>query len=157
LMGMERCRRSSETPDFGDDAEEVSPPPFVHKQFNPACDARRSLRNVYVGDPVLEDVVEISDNASRKAAITTGAWLLLPTSWFEYLDTMAMPLSVTAQVVKKVKADKPAYEVKMVGDGEPSISVTYFLEKHPRAYEGMEERYLLNPSVQFLSKAPPVA
>ena len=100
---------------------------------------------------------QISDNASRKAAITTGAWLLLPTSWFEYLDTMAMPLSVTAQVVKKVKADKPAYEVKMVGDGEPSISVTYFLEKHPRAYEGMEERYLLNPSVQFLSKAPPVA
>ena len=60
MMGMERCRRSSETPDFGDDAEEVSPPPFVHKQFNPACDARRSLRNVYVGDPVLEDVVEVS-------------------------------------------------------------------------------------------------
>ena len=31
----------------------------------------------------------------------------------------------------------------------------YYLEKHPRAYEGMEEIYLLTPTVKFLRGEPP--
>ena len=65
-----------------------------------------------------------------------------------------MPLFVSAQIVKKVKADRLAFEVKMIGDGVPSITVNYYVEKHPQAYAGMEECYLLNPSVRFLSREP---
>jgi hypothetical protein len=42
----------------------------------------------------------------------------------------------------------------MIGDGVPSITVNYYVEKHPQAYAGMEERYLFNPSVKFLSREP---
>ena len=51
--------------------------------------------------------------------------------------------------------DKPAIEVEMIGDGTPSIKVTYYIDKHPQAYEGMEDFYLLNPAVKFLSGVPP--
>ena len=98
--------------------------------------------------------VQILDDSSHKALVVAGAWILLPTAWFEYMDTTAMPMFVTAQIVKRTKADRLAFEVKMIGDGVPSITVNYYVEKHPQAYAGMEERYLLNPSVKFLSREP---
>jgi len=169
--------------DSADDSATPAAPHVTLKPFNPARDARRALRSVYVGDPVLEDVVEVRatpvprprartrapfattdvcallrvqilDDSSHKALVVAGAWILLPTAWFEYMDTTAMPLFVTAQIVKKAKADRQAFEVKMIGDGVPSITVNYYVEKHPQAYAGMEERYLLNPSVKFLSREP---
>jgi hypothetical protein len=81
--------------------------------------------------------------------------VLLPTAWFDYLDNMAMPIYVTAKVIKSRRMDKPAIEVEMVGDGSPSIKVTYYIDQHPEAYEGMEDFYLLNPAVKFLSGVPP--
>ena len=87
--------------------------------------------------------------------IKVGQWLLIPSEWFDYFDETAMPLYVTAQIIKKVRADKPAFTVKMVGDEQPSISVQYYVDKHPHAYEGMEEFYFLNPKVKFLSAEPP--
>ena len=92
----------------------------------------------------------------RKARMVPGTWLLLPTAWFEYLDTTAMPIYVTAQISKKVgRSDKPACEVKMIGDGVAQITVKYYIDKHPQAYAGMEEIYLMSPSVEILSGEPP--
>lgn len=68
---------------------------------------------------------------------------------------MAMPLYVTAQIVKKApKADKPAYIVKMIGDGKAQITCAYYVDKHPRPYEGMEDFFLLNPTVMILDAEP---
>ena len=39
--------------------------------------------------------------------------------------------------------------------GVAQIDVQYYVEKHPNAYVGMENRYLLNPAVKFLSAEPP--
>lgn len=135
-----------------EEADGTAPPTVSYKTFNPTMDARRIFRNVYIGDPVLDMVIEVED---RKAWIKRGQYLLFPTDWFEYLDSMAMPVYVVGQIDKAVRADKPSYKVKMVGDGIPVINVDYYLEKHPRAYEGMEDRYLLNPAVKCLSGAPP--
>ena len=70
--------------------------------------------------------------------------------------SLELSRSVTGQIVQKVRADKPAFTVKMVGDEQPSISVQYYVDKHPHAYEGMEEFYFLNP-VRRLSSATVVA
>ena len=204
------CDEPPAAPDDDDDAPTTPPrnppadgapatPPtavddgFNYKSFNPARDARRALRNVYVGDPVLETVEEVRSSlatgpsgpvrallltpccsaaddanvwmlpllpqvpqAERKAKIVQGAWILVPSEWFEYMDNTAMPLYVTAQIGKMVPrtARFPAYSVKMIGDGAPQISVDYYLDKHPQAYAGMEDFYLLNPKVKFLSGAP---
>ena len=98
-----------------------------------------------------------------KKMIKPKQWLLLPTEWFEYLDTTAMPMYVTAMIVKKMRADKPAFEVKMIGDGKPEMTVTYYVDKHPyydgtahvdQAYAKTENRYLLNTAVKFLAGEP---
>jgi len=128
---------------------------FVLKNFNPQRDARRALRNVYVGDPVLELATDQESYDESKAKLQPGQWLLLPSSWFDYMDKTAMPQYVTAVVTKKVRADKPSIEVKMIGDDKPHIHVKYYVEKHPQAYEGMEEMYLLNSAVKFLAAEPP--
>ena len=57
---------------------------------------------------------------------------------------------------KKKGMGKPAMTVKMIGDGEPSIEVDYYVEKHPNPYVGMEERYLTNPAVKILSGEPEI-
>ena len=107
--------------------------------------------------------VHCSQVAEAKKLIKPKQWLLLPTDWFEYLDNMAMPTYVTAMIVKKARADKPAFEVKMIGDGKPETIVTYYVEKHPyyndpahveEKYAKMANRYLLNPAVKFLAGEP---
>jgi len=98
--------------------------------------------------------MQILDDSSHKALVVAGAWILLPTAWFEYMDTTAMPLFVTAQIVKRTKADRLAFEVKMIGDGVPSITVNYYVEKHPQAYAGMEERYRALAHSQRSTRAP---
>lgn len=101
---------------------------------------------------------------ARKEAITTpGTFLLIPSGWFNYFDSTAMPLYVTAEVGKKCRADKPAMEVKMVGDGKPQIKVQYYIDKHPYyathpgqgSEPGVENKYLMHAAVQILSGAPP--
>ena len=63
--------------------------------------------------------------------VKAGQWVLLPTSWFTYHDVTAMPKYVTAQIVKKVTGRGPAaYDVKMIGDGKPSINVKCALALH---------------------------
>ena len=61
---------------------------------------------------------------------------------------------VTAQIVKKVKSDKPAYLVKMHGDDDHVIEVAYYINKHPKAYQGKEHVYLNAPEVELLGKGP---
>ena len=63
-----------------------------------------------------------------------------------------VPAAVQSAAGQAVEA---AIEVEMVGDGSPSIKVTYYIDQHPEAYEGMEDFYLLNPAVKFLSGVPP--
>ena len=58
--------------------------------------------------------------------------------------------------MKKVRADRTAVQVKMIGDGKPEITVKYYLDPHPDAYEGMEDRYMRNPNVKILTGPPPV-
>jgi hypothetical protein len=51
--------------DSADDSATSAASHFTLKPFNPARDARRALRSVYVGDPVLEDVVEVRATPAR--------------------------------------------------------------------------------------------
>ena len=91
----------------------------------------------------------------REAYLKAGQWLLLPTSWFNYMDHTAMPKYVTAIIVRRMpRTDKPSLQVKMIGDGQASINVSYYINQHPDAYEGMEERYLLNHDVCLLAGEP---
>ena len=103
------------------------------------------------------------DVPDRKAAIKVGAWLLLPAgAWFDYMDSTAMPRYVTAKVVKKVAprdSDKPAFQVKMIGDGTPEITVKYYLEAHPAPGDwnaGEEHKHLTHENVKILSAEPPI-
>ena len=75
-----------------------------------------------------------------------------------YMDSTAMPIYVTAMVIKilsKRRSGLPAMQVRMVGDGVPTITVDYYINKHPRPYVGHEDRYLLHPDVKILSEEPP--
>ena len=56
--------------DSADDSATPAAPHVTLKPFNPARDARRALRSVYAGDPVLEDVVEVRATPARTHART---------------------------------------------------------------------------------------
>ena len=53
------------------------------------CDAQFEYRNVFKRDPAINLVMEV-DNPME--ALTAGQWLLLPSTWFEYMDHFSMPI-----------------------------------------------------------------
>ena len=65
--------------------------------------------------------------------------------------------SVTALIRSAVRADKPAYKVRMHGDDDLEITVDYYFNKHPRALVEKAEIYLTHPAVRVLYGKPPTA
>ena len=58
----------------------------------------------------------------------------------------------------RVKSDKPAFVVEyMADDGEQIESMTYYVEKHPRAFRAARAaRFLTNPAVLVMRTSIPV-
>lgn len=113
---------------------------------------------MYVDDPALNLIVR---DGIDTTVDNIGVYILIPISWFAYSSTGRMPLYVSARIVAKARADKPSFTVQMHSDvvgkgGEKELNVNYYIEKHPRAYKGMEHLYLTSPEVKVLSSAPPV-
>ena len=49
------------------------------------------------------------------------------------------------QIESKARADRASYNVKFA-----DCTVSFYMEKHPRAVKSKAHRYLLNPDVQVL-------
>ena len=169
-------------------------------------EALGQLRNVELGDPVLEQertTLDVND--------AVGKFFIFPAKWFKWGDSERIPFgyappsqpppsstildpqppsvilshlpppsttlhlpppsatprqplpaaralaSVTAQIVKAVRADKMAVKVDGVAafkakmyDGE----VNFYVAKHPRAAPGDEDIYLTHPDVIMLAGEP---
>ena len=57
--------------------------------------------------------------------------------------------SVTTEIIGKVRADKPAYKVKM-----EDSTVPYYINMHPKAKLGEENVYLTHADVIVLAGEP---
>lgn len=98
--------------------------------------------------------------------LQAGIWGILPAgalggrSFFPYHPHGKMPLYVTFKVEKILKAprcaDRDGIKVRMIGDGKPTTTRTFYLHPHPNPDPGAEHIFILNhPEVRFLKGTPP--